>query len=60
MSRYFCPRCGRPVTKSDLSGTENGYPFQCKHCDEDFYAIECTEMVIECSINGCGNGNSER
>ena len=38
---YCCPRCGRPVTESDLWGSENEYPFQCVNCDEDFYAIEC-------------------
>ncbi len=38
---YYCPRCGRPVTESYLWGCENEYPFQCVHCDEDFYSIEC-------------------
>ena len=38
---YYCPRCGRPVIESDLWDAENEYPFQCVHCDEDFYSIEC-------------------
>ena len=38
---YCCPHCGRSVKQSDLSDTENAYPFQCVHCDEDFYAFEC-------------------
>lgn len=59
MSRYFCPRCGRPVTKSDLSDSENGYPFQCKHCDEDFYAIECPEMCVVFSKNASGNMDNQ-
>lgn len=55
MSCSFCPRCGRLVTKSDLSDTENGYQLQCKHCDVDFYTIECLEVGAELSINGCCN-----
>lgn len=44
---YYCPRCGRPVIESDLWDTESEYPFQCMHCDEDFYSIEClTESDI--------------
>lgn len=38
---YYCPRCGRRVTISVLRNTENAYPFQCAHCDEDFYTFEC-------------------
>lgn len=41
---YYCPRCGRPVTESDLWDSGNEYPFQCEHCDEDFYSIECLAM----------------
>lgn len=41
---YCCPHCGRLVKQSDLSDTENAYPFQCVHCDEDFYAFECLFM----------------
>lgn len=40
---YYCPRCGRQVTESDLWDSENEYPFQCVYCDEDFYSIECIE-----------------
>lgn len=48
VKEYCCPHCGRPVKQSDLSDTENAYPFQCVHCDEDFYAFECSfiERVV--------------
>jgi len=39
-TRKFCPHCGRPVLKSYLSKTRNGYKFQCFACDEDFWRFE--------------------
>lgn len=35
-TRRFCPKCGRPVLKSNIEG----YSFQCHSCDEDFYRFE--------------------
>ena len=35
-TRRFCPKCGRPVLKSNIKG----YVFQCHSCDEDFYRFE--------------------
>jgi transcriptional regulator NrdR family protein len=35
-TRKFCPKCGRPLLKSQVKG----YAFQCFACDEDFYRFE--------------------
>jgi transcriptional regulator NrdR family protein len=35
-TRKFCPKCGRPVLKSQTKG----YAFQCLACDEDFHRFE--------------------
>ena len=35
----FCPHCGRKLTPSHI----NGYTYECKNCDEDFYAFEARE-----------------
>ncbi len=35
-TRKFCPKCGRPLYKSQT----RGYAFQCFACDEDFYRFE--------------------
>lgn len=43
-TRRFCPKCGRPVLKSNIKG----YAFQCYRCDEDFYRFEVlTTQQIE-------------
>lgn len=39
-TRKFCPKCGRPLLRSDLSKTENAYKFQCFACDDDFWRFE--------------------
>lgn len=38
--RKFCPHCGRPVIKSNLTKGINRYAFQCYACDEDFWHFE--------------------
>lgn len=35
-TRRFCPKCGRPLLKSQIKG----YAFQCFSCDEDFCKFE--------------------
>ncbi len=35
-TRRFCPKCGRPVLKSQ----NREYIFQCNACDEDFCRFE--------------------
>lgn len=35
-TRRFCPKCGRPLVKSQIKG----YTFQCWCCDESFYKYE--------------------
>jgi ribosomal protein L33 len=35
-TRRFCPKCGRPVLKSQ----NRDYTFKCNACDEDFYRFE--------------------
>jgi len=35
-TRRFCPKCGRPVLKSQ----NRDYTFQCNVCDEDFCRFE--------------------
>ena len=35
-TRKFCPRCGRPLLKSQI----RDYAFQCFGCGEDYYRIE--------------------
>lgn len=35
-TRRFCPKCGRPVVKSEIEG----YTYQCHGCEEDFYRFE--------------------
>ena len=37
----FCPHCGRRLIKSKV----DGYAWECKHCDEDFYDIECRTIA---------------
>ena len=39
-TRKFCPKCGRPVVKSNLNKTGNEYKFQCHGCEEDFWRFE--------------------
>lgn len=39
-TRRFCPKCGRPVLKSQNDKEYNGYSFQCYACDEDFFKFE--------------------
>lgn len=39
-TRRYCPKCGRPVIKSELSKFINKYSFQCYGCGEDFYKFE--------------------
>ena len=34
-----CPKCGQKLQASDIKT----YPFVCKHCDENFYAIEARQ-----------------
>ncbi len=34
--RHFCPRCGRPMLKSNIKK----YAFQGYCCDEDYYRFE--------------------
>lgn len=36
-----CPHCGRPLRASGLPQ----YAYQCDDCDEDFFAIECEDLV---------------
>ena len=38
-TRRFCPRCGRPLLKSNLA-KNNNYSFQCYACEMDFYKFE--------------------
>lgn len=40
LSNRVCRRCGHPVFESFLRHTENGYLYQCFHCDEDLYGFE--------------------
>lgn len=40
-TRRFCPHCGRPLQKSNLTKErEGGYTFQCFACDENFFKFE--------------------
>lgn len=39
-TRRFCPRCGRPLLKSNLAKKPNNYRFQCYACETDFYKFE--------------------
>lgn len=38
-----CPKCGQKLQASDIKT----YPFVCKHCDENFYAIEARQNSHE-------------
>lgn len=38
---YRCPHCGKALEKSEVQG----YAFQCKNCDEDFYNTETAEII---------------
>ncbi len=48
-TRRFCPHCGRPLVKSQLSKSINRYTFQCRVCEEDFFKFEVlkkTDMAL--------------
>lgn len=36
-----CPHCGKPLNASELPG----YVYQCRDCDEDFYAFEIVKLI---------------
>ena len=38
---YLCPRCGKPLSKSDVKG----YEFVCYDCDENFYRVEANAKI---------------
>ena len=38
--KKFCPHCHRELTPSDI----DGYPWVCKHCDENFYDFEANTI----------------
>lgn len=46
ISKRICRKCGHEVTKSEIEG----YPYQCKECDEDLYTFE-TEQKGEEYLN---------
>ena len=39
---YRCPRCGKVLDASNLAE----YVYQCKDCDEDFYAFEAANITV--------------
>ena len=43
----YCPHCGKRLTKS----TVEGYSWQCKDCDEDFYDFEA--LTIRFVLDQC-------
>ena len=50
-TRRYCPKCGRPVIKSELAKSENKYVFQCYGCQEDFYRFEVLRKYDSDRIN---------
>lgn len=43
---YFCPKCGRIVSREKRSTKQ--YAAACTYCDEDFFAIELKKKGIVC------------
>jgi hypothetical protein len=46
-TRKFCPKCGRPLYKSQT----RGYAFQCFGCDKDFYRFEVYRIKDLSTVN---------
>ena len=44
LKKRVCSRCRNHVSKSTIGNNENGYKYQCFHCDEDLFSIE-TELI---------------
>lgn len=42
-----CPKCGKAMHMRVSDIPE--YAYQCIECDEDFYSIECSKTVSDCS-----------
>ena len=42
-----CPLCNRKigVVPAKELGEDYDYPYECTHCDENFYTFECVEHV---------------